>query len=297
MNLFIWGLDQVNANLDQRESLFLIQNNIKKFWQHRGIKLNILSTCNRFELYGSLEDLSVLDEFNRQFSYFSDYAYTYTNLDDCLNHMLDLACGLRSSLVGETEIVKQLNIWIAELDSGQLKYLWQQVLAEALNIRKKGINTRQSISFAQAVYNDIAERFEYCLPKDVYILGTGMMAQGIAETFLGTSRCHFVTGRNKNRARQIAKAYGGQAYYRSNLSELLPKVSLLICATAAPHRVLTEANLKGLGCKDLSNLLIYDLAMPRDVEPALIRKFDLNVCDLDQLKANFAVDKLIEVSL
>lgn len=287
MNLFIWGLDQVDAKLDLREALFYIQNDIKNFWQYKGVMFDILSTCNRFELYGYLDNFEILDEFKTKFPQFSAYAYSHTSLDDCSKHMLDLACGLRSSLLGETEIIKQLNLWVAELDVGPLKELWQQTLVQALEIRKKQFGRQESISFAQAVYNDIVERFEYTLPKDVYILGTGMMAQAIAETFLGRSRCHFITGRNKNRARQIAKLYGGRAYYRSELESLLPQVSLLISATAAPHRVLTKENLMSLDSIDLRNLLIYDLAMPRDIDPDLISELDLNVCDLDQLKENF----------
>lgn len=297
MNLFIWGLDQVDANLDLRESLFFIQNDIKKFWYDRAINVDVFSTCNRFEVYGFLDDLSYLREFKQEFSQFDGNAYCHTSVADCSKHMLELACGLRSSLVGETEIIKQLNIWVAELASEELKELWQQTLTRALEIRKNQLARQANVSFAQAVYNDIAERFEYTLPKDVYILGTGMMAQAIAETFIGRSCCHFITGRNKNRARQIAKLYGGKAYYRSDLVELLPRIQLLISATAAPHRVLTRDNLAGLEAAGLSDLLIYDLAMPRDIDPDLISKLDLNVCDLDDLKESFALNKTMEFSL
>lgn len=297
MSLFVWGLDQINANLDIRESLFAIQDNIKLFWEDRGLKVNILSTCNRFEIYGLLDDAAVVEDFRQEFNQFTEFAYFFNNNEDCLNHMLDLACGLRSSLVGETEILKQLNVWISDLEPGLVKESWQCVISKSLDIRKTHKKPETNISFAQAVYDDIAERFEYSLPGDVYILGTGMMAQSIAEAFLGRCRCHFITGRNKNRARQIAKVYGGRAYYRSSLVELLPKVQLLICATAAPHRVLTEENLNGLTSYDLSDLLIYDLAMPRDVDPALISELDLNVSNLDDLKANFSVAKPIKVSL
>lgn len=303
MIFYLIGISHKTAPLFIREFACRKQKEITAFWQSLCKEAAVLFTCNRAELYGlSFDAFSarrscqlLQDRFPEIFK----DSYLKLNSIDTVRHALRLACGLESQLLGEPQIIEQLSSWIAKDSFPEaLGNLWKNILLQASTIRAKtGLNeykTDISSLVLQDIERQLKDRY-----KQVVVIGTGKIAQLFAREPREGINFYFVSRKKHSRARQLARSVKGRAVLLENLPSLLLSADVLISATASPHYLVERYHLSEVINKRDKVLYIYDLAVPRDIEPAVGSLRGIILQNLDDLgtlfkEHNQILDHLVE---
>jgi glutamyl-tRNA reductase len=303
MNLFVIGLNHRSAPVEVRERLAFAKASLAEATSrllsvaplHEAA---ILSTCNRVEIYGlagnAAEAVQAVRRFLHEHHKLADSvdAYLYEHRDnDCIQHLLDVACGLDSMVLGETEILGQVkDAYHIALQTGAtgvvLNRLFQKVFAAAKHIRTATAITRGSTSVG-TVAVDLAEKIFGKLDKcTVMVIGTGEMSEATARalqsrgagTILVCSRAH-------ERAEALAGQLHGRAISYEQWPAEFPAVDIVISSTAAPHPIVTKEKLTPLmKARRQRPLFLIDIAVPRDVERAAGELENVYLYDIDDLQ-------------
>lgn len=271
----------------------------------------ILSTCNRLEIYtltpepaGAAAERTLrrqlqafaADYFGVAAADLAPYCYCHSERD-CVNHLFRVASGLDSMIVGEWEILGQVRAaFSAASEGGQargpLSRLFHQALrvgrqahrAAALELNLPG-QRRRSVSLAgaelaQRLLGDLSER-------QVLIIGAGAAGQltGRALAAAGVGNLVF-TNRTYDRAAQLSGELGGTAAPFEDLYETLAASDAVISATAAPDYLLRQEPVREVMAQRGGRpLLLIDIAVPRDIDPAVGLLAGVRLCDIDALRA------------
>ncbi|MBU4312634.1 MAG: hydroxymethylbilane synthase [Candidatus Omnitrophica bacterium] len=282
MILYLIGIDHKSATIQEREPLYRRRSEITDFWKGIGEDHVALFTCNRIELYGISEDIFSVSRaiglFQERFPEFSEYSYVKEGRDEVIEHAFRLACGLESRIIGEKEILKQLDSWIKE-DSFPLiwKNIWSEVLDRAKHIRaSSGLDSVKN-NIAKIVFKDLGFK------KNIVIIGTGKIAQIFSENKPLGVNLYFVARKKHKKAKRLAKESGGSAVLLDDLGKLLLGADAVISATSSPHYVLRKEHFLDILQKRNRPLFLYDLAVPRDIEPGVGRIPGIFLQNLDDL--------------
>lgn len=256
----------------------------------------LLSTCNRTEFYvvDPADDVSVavwglLAERLGEGRPMGDYGYARRDRD-AVRHLYRVSAGLDSMILGESQIQGQVRqAW--ELSRAQagpvLHRLFQSALVVGSRVRTEtrvavGAASAPSaaVSVAGKIFGDLAGR-------QALILGAGDVAE-LAATCLvdeGVS-VTLVANRTYERARAIAEGLGARAMPLEEAWEHFATVDIALCSTAAPHAVVTwDRVAEPVRRRGGRPLCILDLAVPRDVEPAVAQMEHVFLYDIDDLQA------------
>ncbi|MFY1696169.1 MULTISPECIES: glutamyl-tRNA reductase [unclassified Solwaraspora] len=262
----------------------------------------VLSTCNRVEIYaavtgfhGGLADIcAVLAE--RSGSQPNDLAeHLYVHYGQAaVEHTFRVAAGLDSMVVGEAQILGQLrDAYHVANDADATGRLLHELMQQALRVGKRahaetGIDRagQSVVSAALRVGADLLPGG--LLGRRVLVLGAGAMGALAVATLarLGVASIQ-VVNRRDDRAVRLAGSYGATAVPYADLTTALVDVDLVITATASTEPVLTRqtvaAVLAGRSGDRTGPLVLLDLAVPRDVEPAAGELPGVAVIDIDGL--------------
>lgn len=291
MIFYSLGIDYKSAPLEVREAVFKERREISDFWQVYNPQAAILCTCNRLEIYAGAKNASeyseIVETFIKRFEGFSYYGYLKYGRQAVFKHALRLASGLESQLTGELQILNQLNSWISK-DSFPLplRQLWLQVLALSRDIRVQSGLNEDSRNIANIVFSDLRKRAKFSGKMKIMLVGTGKIAQLIASACPPNTQLYIVAGKNFSKAAVLANQFNASAIAIRDLAKSLPAADALLSATASPHYVLKKEHFQNVG-KRSTPLFIYDLAMPRDVEPQVRDIPGLFLQDLEGLKGLF----------
>ncbi|MEM2999030.1 MAG: glutamyl-tRNA reductase [Candidatus Bathyarchaeia archaeon] len=245
----------------------------------------LLQTCNRIEIYAVSEDgekaakrlkdflvqkaKALADEVSRAIE---------CSLDgDALRHILRLASGLESMVIGEDQILNQ--VWDAYLEAESakaagivLKHLFMRAVSVGRRVRKEtGIN-KGAVSIGSAAV-ELAETLLGKLDqKKILVMGAGEMGTLVAKAL--ARRCLkpvFIANRTYERAVKLAEELSGRAVKFDSLEEVLTDADVVICSTAAPHYLLTKNTVSKLmnQRQNEADLLIIDISNPRNVEETI----------------------------
>lgn len=257
----------------------------------------ILSTCNRTELYCSLEsgDPKVpADWLHRYHSLeagrLQPFLYHHHE-DQAVRHMLRVAAGLDSMVLGEPEVLGQLKTAYRLATSVNslgppLDRLFQHSFAVAKHIRSQTDIGRSPVSvaytgvkLAQRVFADLSQ-------LTVLLVGAGETIELTARHLLGKNIRHLlVANRTLSRATELATRFRGTAIGLDELADQLPKCDLIITSTGATEPVITHAALqRALKARRHKPIFIIDLAVPRDVDPRAAELADIYLYTLDDLQ-------------
>ena len=283
MYFYLIGIDYKTVPLGVRESFYRQRLEIIDFW--RAKEAALLFTCNRIEIYatGNNEDTAFgyITEFSKNFPDFFKYAYVKYGEKEVFQHALRLASGLESQLAGELQIFQQLRNWrIQRYLPFALDGLWKKVLYLSEVIRlQSGLNDDEN-NIASVVYADLNKHLNSARPQEIIVVGTGKIAELLAKYRQRGIRLNFAAHKNYQKAKELAKSSGGRAFLLEDLAQVLAKAGALISATASPHYVLRK--------EDFFNashpFYVYDLALPRDIEPAVRDLPGIFLRNLDDLK-------------
>jgi glutamyl-tRNA reductase len=223
-----------------------------------------LKTCNRMELYWGDGGAS----------------------DEIVRHLYRVASGLESGLTGERAIQGQLKN--AYLDacaryklSPQLHRLFQTAMHTGKRVRSETRISEGAVSHSQVTVAILKESQLDLRERVVSIIGVNKLTEDILKFLTDKQAVNvFLSNRNFEKARLLATQYGGTAMPLDEKRRMLAFTDVLICATAAPHIL--------VGAEDIppdKEMLLFDLAFPRDIDPALGARENIRLYDLEEIEA------------
>lgn len=257
----------------------------------------VVSTCNRVEFYVAAE--ATADGFAAVHEVVAARGtapdgdgFIRLNTAASIRHLFRVVSGLESMVLGETEILGQVKKAYAAASgagatSKHLNKLFQRAFNVAKEVRTKTAITRGAVSVG-SVAVELAEKiFGRLADCHVMILGAGEMSELTAGALSARGvRTIFVANRSYDRAVALADKMNGKAIHFDAWSDNFHEVDILIGSTAAPHHVLTAAQLTPImRTRPDRPLFCIDLAVPRDIEPAVNKLDGVYLYDIDALQA------------
>jgi glutamyl-tRNA reductase len=264
----------------------------------------LLSTCNRTEVYLSLADLArgdeavraiLADRLNTAPERLSGYLYQHRDRG-AVKHLFRVTAGLDSMVLGEPQIQGQVKeaYQIAQETRGlagpvvgtTLNRLFQNALSVGGRVRSETEVGLGAASVSTAAVELSKKIFGSLRGRQALVVGAGEMSEVTLECLRseGVRSC-LVTNRTFERARELAERWGGRAIHWDELGTALPSADIVICSTAAPHPVLTVERFRAALPKGAARpLCIIDIAIPRDVDPAVGEEPNVFLYNIDDLK-------------
>lgn len=303
MNLIVIGLNHRSAPVEVRERTAFARGTLGESVRmlRKAAALQeavILSTCNRVEIYGLVSDPNgtgstvrrFLHEYHKLSESIEPHLYELRDVD-CVRHLFEVACGLDSMVVGETEILHQVKeayheAYEAGATGKALNRLFQKALAAAKHIRTTTAITRGSTSVG-SVAVDLAEKiFRDLSDRTVMVIGTGEMSEATARALRNRGAGSIlVCSRTHERAHALADQLGGRAISYEQWPAEFGAVDIVISSTAAPHPIVTREKLLPLmKLRRQRPLFLIDIAVPRDIERACGDLEDVYLYDIDDLQ-------------
>jgi len=301
------GLNYKTTPVDVRERLAfpeaLVPEAVKNIRALPGFAESVvLSTCNRVELYASheLPEAAQSHEALRNFlvSHFElqpehAEAMALYKLDaaEAARHLFRVVSGLDSMVLGETEIFGQVKAaYKTALETGStgkaLNKLFQQAFAVGKRVRNDTMIQRGSTSVG-SVAVDLAEKVHDLKECRVMLVGAGEMSRTCAQSLLSRgAKSIIVSNRSYDKAVELATEMKGQAMKFDEWEHALHEVDVIISSTSAPHFVIRKEHVEQvMRRRRWEPLLIIDIAVPRDVEPAVNNIEGVYLYDIDALQA------------
>ena len=305
MSVVVIGLSHRSAPVELRERFAFAEARIPATLQElrtAGIAQEavILSTCNRVEIYTAtaLEPAGA-------FSALKQFLATAHNCPAPLGeelyalhephsvqHLFKVACGLDSMVLGETEILGQLKkAYDLALQHGhtgvRLNKAFQRAFNVAKQVRTETNIQRGSISVASAAVGLAEKIFSTLTGHEVMVIGAGDTSEKTARALLSRgAQSIVVANRSIDRAEALAKELGGRAVKFDDWAVEFEKIDIVISSTAAPHHILDRAKLEPLMKRRKNRpLLLIDIAVPRDIDPAVNQLDNVYLYDVDDLQS------------
>lgn len=309
-SLFVLGTSHHATPLDMRERFALtppqaLQLQLQLHALDGIRECLVLNTCNRLEIYGLADKIERIDEIRSLFcqkqnvpeELFQQYAYSHNNLK-ALQHVLEVSTGLDSQMVGETEILGQLktayaNARDAKCTGNVLNRLFEKSFQAAKAARTQTGITRGQISIGNVAV-DLASRIFGKLNKSrVLLLGSGEVGEKTAQALKSRGIGDIsVSSRTFENAHKLAHSLGGAAIDFEDFTEQLEHFDIIICSTAAPGTLLScEVMARNMKQRPERPCFLIDLALPRDVDPAVEEVENVYLYNLDDL-SNIANENL-----
>ena len=259
----------------------------------------IVSTCNRVEIYAatSLEPSAACDGVKRFLLETADYRETLTEElytlrePESVEHLFKVASGLDSMLLGETEILGQIKkaydlALQHKQTGGKLNKAFQRAFNVAKHIRTATNIQRGSVSVASAAVELAEKIFSALSGRRVMVIGAGDTSEKTARALLSRGAAGIVvTNRSLERAQTLAADLGGRAVAFDAWAEEFANIDIVISSTSAPGYVLDWPKLEPLmKLRKNRPLLLIDIAVPRDIDPAVNLMEEVFLYNIDDLQ-------------
>ena len=258
----------------------------------------MVSTCNRVEAVVSANDedviaavvewLAVLGGTTR--AELEKHLYVLRHAD-VVKHLFRVASGLDSMILGEPQIGGQVrHAFQTALELGTLDGLLQQLYAQTMRVAKKvrtdtGIGEHAvsvpfaAVELAKKIFGDLDG-------LQVMLVGAGEMGELTAAHFAEQNvRQVFVANRSYDRAVELAERFHGAAVTFDGLHEHLAVCDIVVASTGAPHFLIgTDHVERALAARRMRNLFLIDLAVPRNIDPAVAQLEGAYLYNVDDLQ-------------
>jgi glutamyl-tRNA reductase len=216
--------------------------------------------------------------------------------EDAVCHLLRVAAGLDSLVLGEPQILGQVtdaySLARKQGTAGKiLSRLFQTAIHAGKRARAETAICHNPVSIASVAVGYISEIVPDLEGAQVCVVGAGEMAELAVDALRkrGAPRIQ-VVNRTLEAARNLAKSWGGQAETLEALPDLLPRADILITSTGAPHAIIHPPLVaRAMQFRSHRPLVIMDIAVPRDVEEAVADIPGVNLFDMDSLTEGLAV--------
>jgi glutamyl-tRNA reductase len=255
----------------------------------------IIQTCNRVEIFGVSKDLpehKLLDE------WVCASGLSEKDLDsievnrgkDAVMHLIRLASGLESLVIGEAQILGQVRRAFEyshahRYASVNLSMVFDRALKAGSRIRvATGIN-RGNVSVASVAVNLAEEYFDDLKNKTILLIGTGEAASLVAKVLKRSNVNFMIASRAPERAHAFAETLAGVPIAFDTALEILGTVDVIFTATMAPYRLITYERIENaMKSKNWKNsMMIFDLSNPRTVDERVATIHGVKLINMDQI--------------
>lgn len=324
MSIILVGLNYRTAPIELREKLILSVSALKSTFADMLSEAQvdvdsttasllidevvILSTCNRLEVYActehSSEGIALITQLlaalqNSPVKALEIHLYRRVG-DDAIKHLMGVACGLDSMMLGESQILGQVSHAYEEAHragttGAVLSHLFAQAIRCGKRARTETPISRYTTSVSHAAAMLLMQKHESHHPLCVLVVGAGEMAVLAAQALQRIERLDLIfLNRTYTHAETLAKDFGGKAFAWDQLDEALAWADAVVCATGAPYIVVDRHTVETVLLQRTNRpLVLIDIAVPRDVEDSVGELPGVEVYDIDDLQV--VVDTNLEL--
>jgi glutamyl-tRNA reductase len=298
MKLFAVGISHKTAPVELRERLAVKQSAIVdlafvlKSFGHLD-EIVLLSTCNRVEIYGTTRQAtghikSLLQLLCPEPCDLDPHIYLYEG-SAAVRHLLSVAAGLDSLVLGETEITGQIkNAYEIARDAGLTGRVLNRMFQRAFQATKE-IRTRTGIGRGTVSIKSTAVELlgkTDLSRQSIMVLGAGAMAESCVRLLVKKgARSIFISSRSFDRALDLATRCGGEAVCFGDCLFEMPDVDVVIAATSSSETLLSRDDVENLmKARRNRSLLLIDLSVPRNIDPAAGKLENISLYNIDDLE-------------
>ncbi len=303
MTLFILGLSHKTAPVEVREKVAFdsgqLPTALGALHACRGIAESmILSTCNRTEIYCELEAQSNAEPMSWLANYrelgateIEPHVYRLNN-EHAVRHVLRVASGLDSLVLGEAQILGQLkDAYRLAVDAGtvgkvlnrllQFSFSTAKLIRSETDIGSTPVSIAYaSVKLAEQIHGDLSGRF-------ALLIGAGdtiaLVANHLSSAHVGRL---IIANRTVDRSAALASRYGGEAIALTQLPARIKDADIIVTSTASRLPIVTRGIVEvALQRRRFNPMFIVDLAVPRDVEPTVGDLQDVYLYTVDNLES------------
>jgi glutamyl-tRNA reductase len=298
MSLLVVGLNHRTAPLEVRERIVFdavrLPQALAALAAMPGVgEAAIVSTCNRTELYCAAAggDTPLADWLSRESGVPLDQCLYRIEGIDAVRHAFSVAAGLDSMILGEPQILGQLkDAYRAAQQAGTagplLNRLFQQTFAVAKQVRTETAIGANAVSVAAAGIQLARRIFANFDRHTALLIGAGEMIE-LAARHLHAQRIGslVIANRSLTRAARIAEGLQASAILLDAIEAHLPQADIVISSTARPGHVITLSAVQAaLKARRHRPMFMLDIAVPRDIEPAVAELEDVYLYTIDDLR-------------
>ncbi|MFU2317444.1 glutamyl-tRNA reductase [Rahnella sp. PCH160] len=258
----------------------------------------VLSTCNRTELYLSVEQQENLQE--QLVKWLCDYHHLsedevrkslYWHHDnEAVSHLMRVASGLDSLVLGEPQILGQVKKAFAESQngravSGELERLFQKSFSVAKRVRTETDIGASAVSVAFAACTLARQIFESLSDVNVLLVGAGETIELVARHLRQHNVRHMmIANRTRERAQALATEVNAEVISLQDIDSRLAEADIIISSTASPLPIIGKGMVeRALKARRNQPMLMVDIAVPRDIEPEVGKLANAYLYSVDDL--------------
>jgi glutamyl-tRNA reductase len=302
MTLLAFGINHKTAPVDIRERVAFTPERVPEALRELATggpvhEAAILSTCNRTELYCGMEgnDVRAVLDWFRDFHALKPAElepYIYTHPDQlAVRHMLRVASGLDSLVLGEPQILGQMKqayntAHRAGTIGRLLNRLFQHTFAVAKQVRTDTAIGASAVSVAFAAVSLAKQIFSDLHQHTALLIGAGetieLVARHLKESGIGRI---VVANRTVEKAHALAKEFDGYAIALSEIPAHLAEADIVISSTASQLPILGKGAVeRAVKARKRRPIFMVDIAVPRDIEPEVAELEDIYLYTVDDLQ-------------
>ena len=302
MSMVLIGVNHKTAPIEVRERIAISRDDLPETTRALAAvpgvsECMIVSTCNRVEILAAVEpDAAGLAGFlQRHFgldpAVLAPHLYEHRD-QEAVRHLFRVAASLDSMVVGEPQILGQVKEAFAVARAagtvgGQLEHLLQSTFAAAKKVRSETEIGSNSVSIASVAVELSRKIFGSLQGRTVFLVGAGKMSELAARHLVQQGAgAILVTNRTLERARRIAESFAGQVIPFEQLYDAASQTDIVISSTGAPHPIFRREHGQAFMHRRRNRPMFFiDIAVPRDVDPAMGKLEGIFVYDIDDLQA------------
>jgi len=302
MTLLAFGINHTTAPLALRERVAFAPENLQSAMQeacaHAGLtEVAILSTCNRTEIYAASEgDAGAIQQWLVDHTAIeaADLANSYYCYQDheAVRHMMKVAGGLDSLVLGEPQILGQMkSAFAVAKEAGtlgaELHATFQQVFNIAKRVRTETAIGENPVSVAYAAVSLAQQIFSNLKQDTALLIGAGETIELVARHLVEQGIKHIiVANRTLDRAQRLAREFNGEAILLADIPEQLHRADIVISSTASQLPLLGKGAVESaLKKRKHKPMFMLDIAVPRDIEEQVGELDDVYLYTVDDLHA------------
>ncbi len=302
MTLLAFGINHTTAPLALRERVAFapekLQSAMQEACAQAGLsEVAILSTCNRTEIYATSEsDASAIKQWLVDHTAIdaADLANSYYCYQDqeAVRHMMKVAGGLDSLVLGEPQILGQMkSAFAVAKEAGtlgaELHATFQQVFNIAKRVRTETAIGENPVSVAYAAVSLAQQIFSNLKQDTALLIGAGETIELVARHLAEQGINHIiVANRTLDRAQRLAREFNGEAIILADIPEYLHRADIVISSTASQLPLLGKGAVESaLKKRKHKPMFMLDIAVPRDIEEQVGELDDVYLYTVDDLHA------------
>ncbi|MDQ0208021.1 glutamyl-tRNA reductase [Alkalicoccobacillus murimartini] len=304
MHIILVGLNYKTAPVEMREKVAFQETELPAALKQLRVSKSILecviiTTCNRTEVYVVADQLHtgrhftktfLSDWFNISKEEITPYLQIKEN-DVAVEHLMRVSAGLDSMILGETQILGQIkNQFLLAQNEQVTGTIFNELFKQAITFAKKAHSltdiSQQAVSVSYAGVELGKRIFGSFHEKNVLVLGAGKMSELTAKHLHSNGAAEItVINRTEEKAKELASRFSGTARPFNELADALTSADVFISSTGSRDFVVTKQDV-ALALKKRKGrpLFIVDIAVPRDIDPAIADFDDVYLYDIDDLQ-------------